>query len=36
MNKPSTATWAAHNLGLAIGLGGTLFGKMALNPSVKA
>src|SRR5215217_6955906 len=36
MNKLSTAAWAAHNLGLAIGFGGTLFGKMALNPSVKA
>ncbi len=36
MNKLSTAAWAVHNLGLAIGLGGTLFGKMALNPNVKA
>ncbi len=36
MSKLSTAAWVAHNLGLAVGFGGTLFGKMALNPSVKA
>ena len=36
MRKPSTAAWVAHNLGRAIAFGGTLFGKRALNPSVKA
>lgn len=36
MSKLSTAAWVAHNLGLATGFGGTLFGKVALNPSVKA
>ena len=36
MTKISTAAWVAHNLGLAAWFGGTLFGKLALNPSIKA
>ena len=35
MSKLSTAAWIAHNLGLATWFGGTLFGKLALNPSVE-
>ena len=35
MTKFSTAAWVAHNLGLAAWFGGTLFGKLALNPSVE-
>ena len=35
MSKLSTTAWVAHNLGLAIGFGGTLFGKMPLNPSAR-
>jgi hypothetical protein len=35
MSKLSTATWVVHSLGLAASFGGTLFGKFALNPSVK-
>ena len=34
MTKLSTAAWAAHNLGLGASLGGLLFGKVALNPSL--
>ena len=34
MDKLSTPTRAAHNLGLAACLGGTLFGKVAFNPSL--
>ena len=34
MSKLSTGAWVAHNLGLAACFGGTLFGKLALNPSV--
>jgi uncharacterized membrane protein len=30
----STSAWVAHNLGLAVGVGGTLFGQLALEPSV--
>ncbi len=30
----STTAWVAHNLGVAAELGGSLFGKFALNPSV--
>ena len=36
MVKLSTAAWVGHNLGLAAWFGGTLFGKLALNPSVRA
>ena len=36
MTKLSTAAWVAHNLGLGACFGGTLFGKLALNPSVAA
>jgi len=31
----STASWVAHDLGTAIGVGGGLFGRMALEPSVR-
>jgi len=31
----ATTAWVAHNLGVAAELGGSLFGKFALNPSVK-
>ena len=31
----STAAWVAHDLGTAIGVGGGLFGRMALEPSVR-
>ena len=34
ITKLSTAAWAAHNLGLSASLGGLLFGKVALNPSL--
>ena len=30
----STAAWVAHNLGLAVCFGGSLFGKVALNPNL--
>jgi uncharacterized membrane protein len=30
----STAAWVAHDLGTAIGVGGSLFGRVALEPSV--
>ncbi|MDP9477618.1 MAG: hypothetical protein M3R38_18360 [Actinomycetota bacterium] len=36
MTKLSTTAWAAHNLGLSASLGGLLFGKVALNPSLDA
>ena len=36
MTKLSTAAWVAHNLGLSAWFGAMLFGKLALNPSVKA
>src|SRR4051794_39401440 len=35
MATASTTAWVLHDLGLAAGFGGTLFGKMALNPAVK-
>lgn len=35
MTAYSTAAWVAHNLGMAIGVGGTLFGQVALEPSVR-
>lgn len=31
----STAAWVAHDLGTAIGVGGGLFGRIALEPSVR-
>jgi uncharacterized membrane protein len=31
----STAAWAAHDLGAAVGVGGSLFGRMAMEPSVR-
>ena len=34
MSTLSTAAWAAHNLGIGASLGGLLFGKTALNPSL--
>jgi hypothetical protein len=30
----STAAWVVHNLGLAISFGGSVFGKVALNPNL--
>jgi lysylphosphatidylglycerol synthetase-like protein (DUF2156 family) len=37
MNAPifTTSAYVLHNLGLAAGFGGSLFGQMALNPSAK-
>lgn len=35
MASLSTVAWVAHDLGLAAGFGGSLFGKLALNPAVK-
>jgi hypothetical protein len=32
----STTTWVLHDLGLATGFGGALYGKAALQPAVKA
>jgi hypothetical protein len=32
----STTAWVLHELGLAAGFGGNLFGQLALNPAVKA
>lgn len=34
MAKLTTAAWVAHELGLATSLGGVIFGKLALNPSL--
>jgi uncharacterized membrane protein len=31
----STAAWVAHDLGTAIGVGGSLFGRVALEPAVR-
>jgi uncharacterized membrane protein len=31
----STAAWIAHDLGIATGVGGSLFGRMALHPAVR-
>ena len=36
MTKLSTAARVVHDLGLAVCFGGTLFGKVAFNPSVRA
>lgn len=35
MTALSTAAWVAHNLGIAVGVGGALFGRVALEPSVR-
>jgi hypothetical protein len=35
MPKLSSAAWIAHDLGLAAAIGGTLFGKVAFDPSLK-
>lgn len=34
MPKLTTAAWIAHNLGIGASFGGTLFGKLALNPNL--
>jgi uncharacterized membrane protein len=31
----ATAAWVAHDLGIAVGVGGSLFGRIALEPSVR-
>jgi hypothetical protein len=31
----STAAWVAHDLGLAAGVGGSVFGRLAMHPAVK-
>src|SRR4028119_1088628 len=36
MNEPSKVGKVAHNLGLAAWFGGTLFGQVALNPTVSS
>lgn len=36
MSNLSTAAWVVHDLGLAAGFGGQLFGKIAMNPAVRA
>ena len=36
MQTASTVAWMLHDVGLAAGFGGNLFGKIALNPAVKA
>ncbi len=36
MTEPSTTVRALHNLGLATWFGGTLFGQVALNPSISS
>jgi len=35
MTALTTAAWIAHDMSLAAGFGGSLFGKMALQPAVK-
>jgi uncharacterized membrane protein len=35
MAKLSSAAWIAHNLGLAVSIGGTLFGQRALQPALR-
>ena len=35
MSSLSTSAWIAHDLGLAIGVGGTLFGRAALHPALR-
>lgn len=34
MSKLSSAAWVAHNVGLAANFGGTLFGRLAMNPKL--
>src|SRR5215213_1442374 len=34
MRTLSTAAWVVHNLGLAVAFGGSVFGKVALNPNL--
>jgi hypothetical protein len=34
MAKLSSAAWVAHDVGLALSLGGTLFGRVALQPAL--
>ncbi len=34
MRTLSTAAWVVHNLGLAVSFGGSVFGKVALNPNL--
>jgi hypothetical protein len=36
MGTLSTTAWVLHDLGLAAGFGGNLFGQIALNPAMKA
>jgi hypothetical protein len=36
MATASTTAWVLHDLGLAAGFGGSLFGKLALGPAVEA
>ncbi|APR87898.1 hypothetical protein A7982_13247 [Minicystis rosea] len=36
MAKLSTSAWILHDLGMAAGFGGSLFGKAALDPAAKA
>jgi len=36
MGTLSTTAWVLHDLGLAAGFGGNLFGQLALNPALKA
>jgi uncharacterized membrane protein len=35
MTELATAAWVAHDIGTAVGVGGSLFGKIALEPSVR-
>jgi hypothetical protein len=35
MTGLSTAAWVAHDLGLATGVGGSLFGRIAMHPAVR-
>ena len=36
MRTLSTTAWVVHNLGLAVAFGGSVFGKIALNPNLDA
>ena len=36
MTALSTAAWVAHDLGLATGIGGALFGRVGMQPAVRA
>lgn len=35
MTALATAAWVAHDIGTAVGVGGSLFGRIALEPSVR-